>query len=110
MKKRFKFFSIGLALSSIVSCSNKSYLSAVIKNPEKVKHLTSTHQYNSDQKYQDFTKKVKEFSVKLSSAFAKYQRKEKKYNFACSPLSAFLCLGLGVTSSSGNTQKEILRQ
>ena len=108
MKKRFKFFSIGLALSSIVSCSNKSYLSAVIKNPEKVKHLTSVHQYHSDQKYLDFIQKVKEFSVKLSSAFAKYQIKENKTNFSCSPLSAFLCLGLGVTSSSGDTQKEIL--
>ena len=108
MKKRFRLFSLGLALSSLVSCSNKSYLSAVIKNPEKVKHLTSVYQYYSDQKYQDFTKKVKEFSVKLSSAFAKYQIKENKTNFSCSPLSAFLCLGLGVTSSNGNTQKEIL--
>ena len=66
------------------------------------------YQYYSDQKYQDFTKKVKEFSIKLSSAFAKYQIRDNKTNFSCSPLSDFLCLGLGVTSSSGNTQKEIL--
>lgn len=108
MKKRFKFFSLLFSLTSLVSCSSPSYLSAVIKNPEKVKHLTSVSQYYSDAKYLDFKNKITGFSSRFSSFFASSQIKENKNNFSCSPISAFFALGLAVTSSSGDTRKEIL--
>ena len=109
MKTIFKHFCIFLSLTSLVGCSSVEGVK------DTVKELRSPTITYSGVPYEDtrlstyilFKSKMKEFSYRLSEVLAKREFEDGK-NFAISPLSIELCLGLAIRSASGRTRQELL--
>ena len=84
-----------------------------IESYSNVNHLTSAagvlrrSYLQSDEEYQSFKKKMKDFAYRMSEDFVN-DNYQISNNFAFSPYSIELCLGLAIRCSNGNTRQEIL--
>ena len=64
-------------------------------------------EYDTSDSYRAFATKMRSFSTKMSEVFTKENYKSDK-NFAISPYSIELCLGLAIRCTNGDTRQEIL--
>lgn len=77
-----------------------------LRDPSNLSHTLSYEDYSSES-FKSFRNKMKAFSNKLSDIFVNREFKDGE-NFAVSPLSIELCIGLAIRSSSGQTRNELL--
>ena len=77
-----------------------------LRNPENLSHSITVEEYRSES-FKTFTAKMNAFSSKLSEHMNKSEYQSGN-NFAFSPLSIELCLGLAIRASNGETRQELL--
>lgn len=77
-----------------------------LRNPEGLSHRLTGEELLSDG-YLTFKNKMQSFSTRLSEIIAKRHYKDGE-NYAVSPLSIELCLGLAIRCASGETRRELL--
>lgn len=98
------------ALISLVACSDPNYteLAGVkqLRTADGLSHNVSTNELYSPA-YKEFESKMRNFSAKLSEVIAKREYSTTS-NYAMSPLSIELCLGLAIRSANGKTRQELL--
>ena len=107
-----------IAATSLSACSTKGSIdissskSSVVNYP-KVKQLTNadgvkrrSYLYGDDE-YTAFKGKMKDFAYQMSEYFINSEYKNNA-NFAFSPYSIELCLGLAIKCTNNQTRKEIL--
>lgn len=107
--KKYLIIICFLLLLLLGACSKTSSLSKLKNLREPISFSRRTNQKSyQDEEYIVFKNKMKVFSSKLSESLLKQEYKENE-NFAFSPLSIELCLGLAVSGSNNETRDEILR-
>ncbi len=77
-----------------------------LRKPSEIQNGISYEIYQSES-FTNFRNKMRAFSNKLSDIFVKREFIDGK-NFAISPLSIELCIGLAIRSASGETRNELL--
>ena len=96
------------AIFSFVSCSGPNALDGMklLRSPESLSH-DYDYRATREEGYVAFKDKIVAFSAKLSEVLSKEEFKENQ-NFACSPVSIELCLGMAIRCADGKTRQELL--
>ena len=113
-----KILPILITATSLSACSVKGSIdiSSVTSTPinySKVKRLTNADNVTrrsyltNDNGYAAFKGKMKDFAYQMSEYFINYNYKSDT-NFAFSPYSIELCLGLAIRCTNNQTRKELL--
>lgn len=89
------------------ACSSSNTLAEELGAPTDLNH-SYTKEAISNPNYLAFKNKMRAFAGDFSEAYI-YQEFVPGENIAISPLSLELCLGLAISSSSGETRNELLR-